>query len=145
MSAGFDQRIVWEGVFSLHVPESFQWQEEDGVISIFDAVNGDGALQVSFAKRSKAEGPSRDEVLDITRHFVTQQGWHVHPDDITVTMIAGCLTSVFSVVDSDGTSWRVWHILSRSRLATATYVVEGDLLSDEAQLFAEIVRSFSWD
>jgi len=119
--------------------------EGSGVISLYDPLNGVGALQISLAQRTRQSPVDPSEALDLAVEFAKQKGW-LDVSAATQFICDGSPASYFVFVEEgdEPTFWRVWHLLDRTRVALLTYNCA--LGSEDVELSAceEVVESFRW-
>lgn len=140
------QKYLWEGWFSLTLPDDWSFSEENGVISIFNEDTGVGALQVSFARRKVQQKPTEKEARQLALDFASQRGWKLSEDAIQLLEISDSPASVFNFHDDeDSSSWQIWHIVNDERVAFITYVCDPADFSVEEQTRRQMVETFRWE
>jgi hypothetical protein len=138
------ERIVWEGWCSIELPPGWSWNEERGVISIFQDA-GVGALQMSFARRQREQSVGESEPLELINAWASSRGW----TDLGVqsAILAGSPAALLEHVEggAEPTYWKIWEIVEKKRAALITYVCELPDADVERVARDQIVRSFMWD
>jgi hypothetical protein len=135
------QQIVWDGYVSLTVPLGWEWEEEGGIISIYDPA-GTGVLQISFAS-SHAESSVID-VNEFTKFFAEAQGFKdVRPGRM---ILDGLSASYFEgITKGDEPSlWRVWSVGRNGRVATVSYTCSEQDRDLERSQVDKLIRSVRW-
>jgi hypothetical protein len=140
------EKVEWGDIFSLVIPVTWKFHEEDGVISLFDVSNGVGAIQLSLSKRQTPQEPIDQEAIEFAQDFASQHKCHIEVGSIHSFDIGGCPASEFSFEENNEEPeyWRIWHIMGRERMAFITYncsVLDRDV---EKQFCNQIVISFEW-
>lgn len=93
------ERIGWEGWCSLEIPAGWDWSQEGGTLTIFDA-DGVGALRLSFATRDRHGAPSPTEAMELADAWNDSRGWAgIAP---TATVISGCPAVEYEYVEGSG-------------------------------------------
>ncbi len=140
-------KIEWENLFSICVPQQWTVHEENGLISLSNNEVGVGVLQFSFAKRKLQQKPSSEEAKKHSIAYAKQCGWK-HPADSLKTFYAGSSPiAVFSdeeFCDGGLTLWRVWHLMGEKRMALITYNCLASDMTIEEKLCDSIIKSFQW-
>lgn len=134
-------RVTWDGYLSLEIPRGWEWQEDDGTISIFDP-DGVGAVQISFASAEDPSSPIEPE--DFTAYFAKDVGFlDVSPVKIK---LGGLPASYFEGVDQDSepSLWRVWSAGRNGRVATISYTCAESDQSAESVHVDGMLDSVSW-
>jgi hypothetical protein len=98
---------------------------------------GAGALQLSFARRLLAAPPSEAEARSLTEQLLEDRGWRAEVR--TITHPGG--TAATSSITIGDEHWRVWHIVSRRRVAFLTYNSAAEDAGVEDAVLDEIVQS----
>lgn len=139
------ERVSWPGYISLEMPAGWSHFTEDGIISLFDAEQGCGVLQISFARRSGTGPPGEDEPVDLIEHFALQRMWNLPEGSVRRTRLASSLAAVLTHRDADGVLWEVWQIVGSQRAMLATYNCdEADEQAEQAERTA-IIESIRWE
>lgn len=141
-----NDRYVWDNWFSIELPGGWSVSEDAGVICVFDAESGVGAMNISLAHRRKLEGVSPQEAIDLAIEHISQQRARV--SDIKMTPIDSCPASFFSYAegsDSGSTYWEVWHIVGKDRIAFITYNCSAADAAAELLTRRQIISSFRWE
>jgi len=105
-------RWIWEGVFSLDVPDGWEVRDEGGLIEIVppDPV---GAVHISVLKRAKPNNVRDGEATQLAADFARKRGVS-NPQPSEITQSGGRLATIaFQSVEENGTlTWdvetRVW-------------------------------------
>ncbi|WNB76605.1 hypothetical protein [Methylomonas koyamae] len=140
-------KIEWDGIFSLEIPSSWIFVEDDGVISIFDETNGVGVLQISFVKKDKYYKFSpKNIVVEFAENFLAQQSHNFKKEKLCEYLINDYPVSEMALIEeeTEANFWLVWHIQGRLRVASITY---NCLLVDrnsEQNICRSIISSFCW-
>jgi hypothetical protein len=138
-------RIVWEGWFSLTLPDGWRHSQEDGVITICDEVHGVGAIQVSCVRRSKTAHPVPAEAIELAEMYAQERGWKLSQEEIATYRIDNSPAAEFIFRDDEPTFWHVWHIVEDKRVAFITYNCSPRDAEKELTARQEIIRSFKWE
>jgi hypothetical protein len=138
--------VTWSGWCSLEIPEGWVHEDRPDIVSIFREPDGVGALQLSFAKRTRPQPPTPEAAAAIARSFAAQRGWGLRDEAIRLTVVEGAPCAEFDHLESngEGTYWQVWHLLDSTRLAFVTYVCEPEDASVEQSERNAIVTSLRW-
>ncbi|MFO0701654.1 MAG: hypothetical protein U0236_20720 [Nitrospira sp.] len=138
--------ITWERWCSIEIPDDWTWSQEDNVISVFNESQGVGALQISFANRLLPHKPTNEEAVKLSLSYAGDQDWPVGAEMVQVSRVDESVmaTMTHCRFGEEITSWRVWHIIEKTRVACITYnCVERDQ-DVEADSVDDILRSFRW-
>jgi len=134
----------WDGWCSLKIPNNWNVDEEDGIITLARA-DGVGALQLSFARRQKNEAATSAEAILLAKSFADSYKWaETHPQSIT---IGGSPTACFEYRETDAdddTYWCVWFVVEERRAALITYTSAWIDRRVEEFEREHIVASFRW-
>lgn len=138
--------VTFEGWFALDLPRDWEWEETDGVISVY-APDGPGAIHFSCLHREKRAAPSADEVLANTQRFVVEQEWEIPRDEITTLKLDGSPATRFETYAQgrEAEYWQVWHIVEKRRAVLATYVCDAGDEDEEREVRERVMASFQWD
>lgn len=139
------QKLRWPGFFSTLIPESWEWFEEDGLISIFDP-NGVGALQFSFFKITNSSINKKKIASDLAINFAKNKNWHV--DDSNIKHVAygnfpASLLEMNASEDNEVVHWRVWHLIHNTHVLLVTYNCSVDDIGLEDEKVDTILRDVS--
>lgn len=142
-------KVKWENLFSLDVPDTWTFNEEDGVISLFDDKDGVGVIQISFAKRKSQQEPTAQEVIDFAASYASQRGWTISAKSVHALIVGpgkapASEISVQENIDGILNYWRVWHVVGKERMAFITYNCLASDKNTEATLCDLIIGSFEW-
>lgn len=138
-------RMVWPGYVSLVVPRDWTVSEESDLISICDCEAGSGAIQLSFLRRTLVAKPTEAEAIALIERLCRQRGWPELRGAIRTARVAGSPAAEVTFEDDDDGYWRVWYVVSRSKVVLLTYTCERADASREADLVRAVVDSLRWD
>jgi hypothetical protein len=145
VDAGTVARYLWEGWFSIELPEGWDFTEEDGLVSFFrNDAGAVGVLQISGAWRVLADPGDPKEPIQLACDFARSMGWALSEEQISLCTVGGAPASEFNYED-DGESWRVWHVLGANRIARITYNSDKGDFEVERSACEAIVNSFRWE
>lgn len=113
----------YENWIRLSVPTNWTLIEEDNKISIYNSLNGYGAITISFIVRSEKEKPSKDELVKFTELQVKNR--KIYGSDLTIHIKSDSkhLVSETEYVDGDD-YWRLWYLMDQTRVVFVTYNTE---------------------
>lgn len=134
-------RVAWAGWFSVALPEDWSSSTDDGVITLIDEENGVGALQISVARRDRKTAIEEDARSLSTSHLSRAVAGRRGPE-LAVGPFGA--RGAVSFLDAEGYFWRVWVIVSKTRVATITYSAEEADKDTELGTVCAIVDSFDW-
>jgi hypothetical protein len=133
-------KVQWDGYISLSIPDEWDWEEEDGVISIYNS-NGVGAIQISFVESDEPGALFKPE--DFVSLFIREQFGFVAPTSI---MLGRIPAAYFEGVDNDPepSYWRVWAAGEKGRGVTISYnCTASDHQLEKAEIDA-MINSVDW-
>jgi len=122
---------LFEGWFSIDIPDSWEYYEEDQIINIYSSVNPKGAIQISVYRLTAEETKiSRDKIAE--HHLIT----FIEGPDKTIAIADGTL---------DGDFIKIWALVNQTctSLLIITYISEKK--SRELSKVGDIVYSIFFD
>lgn len=138
-------KVVWPDIFSLEIPISWVFHEEDGVISLYDEENGVGVLQISFVKKDGTiKYTSQDLVINLAENFLSQPNFHFRKIAFIKYSINGFPATEMTLIENETDFWLVWHIDGNSRVACITYNCQYTDKDMEQKICKSIINTFSW-
>jgi hypothetical protein len=134
---------MWEGWFSIEIPEGWQLDESRESISIFNP-NGFGAFTISLL--SSIDPTSKDGCY-VARRFAAQRGWEVPDKAFRLETRKGESICSFEYNTSDGPIeyWLVSSFRAPHRAALLTYTCLFADRSKESLQRHQICESFRWE
>ena len=133
--------IVWDEYLSLDIPVEWEYQEENGTISIYNP-EGVGAIQISFAGTN--DMVSEIDPAEFVIYFAQSLGFNnVEP---TPVILNGLQSSYFEGIDNDiePSLWRIWSAGRNSRVATISYTCDKHEHTVEKEDVDKIIASIIW-
>jgi hypothetical protein len=137
--------VRWGDVFSVDLPATWSWSDEDGVVGIFRP-DGVGTLQVSVLSRESAGQTAYEAAMQLAQSFIREREWDVSDKEIRATSIGGCSATEFQFTEHGyhPTYWQVWHLVGTRRAAFITYSCDPKDSELEPAERQRIVESFRW-
>lgn len=113
------------------IPDSWEEEKEDNLVSLYDPVEGVGALQFSFYKASNPDS------IDLSKEL---EGYlEDKHDGVDIKQLANY--AYCSVVDEDGVYWQYWLFLKLGDVVFASYNCDEAVKKQESGLIDDIIKS----
>lgn len=138
------ERIIWEGWFSIVIPNGWQVDESDGAISIFDPA-GYGAITISLFSLTEMEA---GDACAIAQSFATQRGWEIAEDKfLRSERNSSSVCSFDYQVKGDVSSehWEVIVLRTTDRAALMSYMCALSAALEERSQRHQVFESFAWE
>ncbi len=137
--------VIWDGLFSIPVPEHWT-TDEDESISLYDPVNGVGAVTISVYRRQAGPSPTADEALRLLRQFAKGHG--IRLDRASVEAKAGrpgTSAHAQGIQRKHRSFWEIWQFVRCQTLVLMTYNCDLDARDVDEWYRALLTGSFAWD
>lgn len=134
--------VLWEGWFSFEVPDEWEFEEHEGLISIHSEFT---STHISCFARVSKEAPSDGEVKRMALDFAREQGFT--SEDVTLKTLDG---SPCAQLDSDDDEkprnhWLVHTVVDDTRAILMTSVSLAKNADAEREETLRMINSFAWD
>jgi hypothetical protein len=113
------------------IPDNWKEEKGDNLVSIYDPVDGAGALQFSFYKASNPDS------IDLSKKL--EEYLHDKHESTNIKQLPGC--AYCSLVDEDEIYWRYWLFLKLGDVVFASYNCHEAIKDQEYRLIDNIVKS----
>lgn len=127
-------------LFNCNIPEEYRFEEDDGVLSIYNEENGVGALQItSYRIPNGYRFNIKDELIE----FILSNDDTLKSKEIDKDIVLNNNSGVFQVKDNEGYWWKYWLLFRNNIAIFITYNCEIDYLKVEENVINKIVESIS--
>ena len=113
------------------IPDSWEQEKRDNLVTLYDPVAGVGALQFLFYKASNPDS------IDLGKEL----GGYLEDKHDGVDIKQSTKYAYCSVVDEDGVYWRYWLFLKLGDVAFASYTCDEAVKKQEYGLIDDIIKS----
>lgn len=113
------------------IPDGWEEEKGDSLMSLYDPIEGVGALQLSFYKVSNPDS------IDLCKEL--EEYLNDKHDNINIRRLANY--AYCSVVDEDGVYWRYWLFLKLRDVVFASYNCDEAVKDQEYGVIDDIVKS----
>src|SRR5687767_8302931 len=98
MAAPKTSPVVWEGWFSFDVPDAWDFEEHEGLISVHGEKH---STHISCFARASKKPPSHDEVRTMALNFAKEEGFKLAPADVKLRKLDGTPCAEFEFDDAE--------------------------------------------
>ncbi|PTS93387.1 hypothetical protein DBR11_25430 [Pedobacter sp. HMWF019] len=119
--------------FTVEIPESWNGEKDNGVVSLYNQKNGVGALQFSFYQTPNVISVSIVEEL--------QDYLEDKYEEVNVKLVNNY--AYFNVTDEDETYWRYWLFRKSNDVMFVSYNCEASKKGEEDVIVNGIIKSAS--
>lgn len=137
--------VNWGKVFSVRMPESWTWEEQNGIVSVYKP-DGAGVLNISLVDRGNSHGGARAISRQLAASWASQRSWDVSEQRIRTFGTEANAISEFEFTEhgDQPAFWHVWHVVGESRAAFVTYTCEPADSELESKERNAIISSLRW-
>lgn len=137
-----EKKCIFEGWFSICIPETWEYSIEKDLLTIFSTKNAKGVIQISFFHRKELEESLKSTAENHLNRFLTQ--YNVLVDINTYKIIeAPNYTVAIASGEYEGEFIKVWTVVNEKKMLLVTYISPNK--TRELSKADDIVYSISFD
>lgn len=137
-----NKKIYFDGWFYINIPLEWEYAIEEDILDIYDELNGEGSLQISFLKLGESKSKLSEIVENQMSSFIKQFGIEILESTYKFSE-----TSQFTVVSAIGKDEedfiKIWVLAKDNKTLLITYISAVE--TEEINIVENIVNSIQFD